>query len=39
MYGPHKGERKGSEYTHTAAGVDLQLLDHHLEGEWFGTGA
>ena len=39
MYRPHRSERKGSEYTHTAAGVDPQLLDQPLESEKSGTGA
>ena len=32
MYRTHRGERKESEYTHTAAGVDPQVLDRPLEG-------
>ena len=33
MYRTHRGERKESEYTCTAAGVDPQVLDHPLESE------
>ena len=33
LYRTHRGERKESEYTHTAAGVDPQALDHPLESE------
>ena len=32
MYRSHRGNRKESEYTHTAAGVDPQILDCPLEG-------
>ena len=33
MYRICRGERKESEYTRTAAGVDPQVLDHPLESE------
>ena len=32
MYRSHRGDRKESKYTHTAAGVDPQILDDPLEG-------
>ena len=33
MYRTHRGDRKESEYTHTAAGVDPYILDQPLESE------
>ena len=33
MYRTHRGDRKESEYTHTAAGVDLHVLDQPSESE------
>ena len=38
MYRTCRGERKESEYTHTAAGVDPHVLDWPLESERFCVG-